>query len=68
MKHSLSVARSSSLVDLSRAQINKVGRDFERLRLTMDSSLALAGNDPSSCRHCMSPSLVRFGFPGQNFA
>ena len=68
MKHSLSVARSSSLVDLSRAQINKVGRDLERLRLTLDRSFVLAGNDPSSCRHCMRPNRVRFGFPGQNFA
>lgn len=62
MKHSRFVALSSSLFDLSRAQIDKVRNHLQALSSALDSSLALAGNDPISCRHCLCPSLVRFGF------
>lgn len=62
MKHSRFVALSSSLLDLSLAQIDKVRKQLQALSSALDSSLALAGNDPISCRHGLCPSIVRFGF------
>lgn len=62
MQHYSYLALSASLVDLNRAQIDKVSQALNALRHKLDSFSALSGNDPTSCRHCYATKLVRFGF------
>jgi transposase-like protein len=61
MKHAKFKSISSCLVDLSRAQIDKMVQTLKSLRQALDSSTAFAAHEPKVCKHGLSGKIVRNG-------